>query len=209
MDNRNSGRIKKYGVCLNDKCSQYKVVQEIMHGNLECPECKKKLSPCAPPKKKNNSKPIVVALISLLCIGAIIGGIFVFSKKTVTNTEQTIVEEVIINNTQKEESVVDKAATPVEPKKTASDDGVLNLSYGTYTGATKDGYPHGQGRLTYTKSRQINRNDIKNRIANEGDYVIGEFFNGFVVYGKLYDSNGNLLRSLNFGVGSENSYDSK
>ena len=41
------------------------------------------------------------------------------------------------------------------------------------------------------------------------DYVIGEFFNGYVVYGKLYDSNGNLLGSLNFGVSNEDSYESK
>jgi hypothetical protein len=30
-----------------------------------------------------------------------------------------------------------------------------------------------------------------------------------VVYGKHYDSEGNLLESLNFGVGSESSYESK
>ena len=50
---------------------------------------------------------------------------------------------------------------------------------------------------------------MKSREAKPGNYIIGEFHNGFVVYGKLYDSNGNLLSSLNFGVGNENSYDSK
>jgi|GEM_PF-7113347 len=87
--------------------------------------------------------------------------------------------------------------------------GTLTLSYGKYTGAIKNGYPHGQGRLTYTKERQIYRNDTKRRMASKGDYVVGEFYNGFVVYGKLYSSKGTLLSSLNFGVGPEDSYDSK
>ncbi len=85
----------------------------------------------------------------------------------------------------------------------------LSLSYGYYTGSTKNGYPHGQGRLTYTSSRVINKNDVKKRTAKNGDYVIGEFYNGFVVYGKHYNASGDLLESLNFGIGSENSYDSK
>lgn len=93
--------------------------------------------------------------------------------------------------------------------KTTSNTGTLTLSYGKYNGAIKNGYPHGQGRLTYKTNRIINRNDPKGRTANPGDYVIGEFFNGFVVYGKHYNSAGELLESLNIGVGSESSYDSK
>ena len=87
--------------------------------------------------------------------------------------------------------------------------GNLSLSYGKYSGSIKNGYAHGQGRLVYTTSRVINRNDPKKRTANSGDYVIGEFYNGFVVYGKHYDSSGNLLESLTFGVGAEDSYESK
>lgn len=87
--------------------------------------------------------------------------------------------------------------------------GKLSLSYGNYSGSIKKGYAHGQGRLVYTTNRVINRNDPKKRTANTGDYVIGEFYNGFVVYGKHYDSAGNLLESLTFGVGSEDSFESK
>lgn len=55
-DKIKTGRIKKYGVCLNDKCEKYKIIQEVIHGELECPGCKKKLSPCAPPKKKKQQE---------------------------------------------------------------------------------------------------------------------------------------------------------
>lgn len=233
-DTRNTGRIKKYGVCLNDKCEKYKVIQEIVHGDLECPECKKKLSPCAPPKQKSSKKPLYIGIAAIAVVGAIVGGIAMFtgssddlqtalptdsidsndSVKTdvETNAKQdSVVQNKTATSTSETESAKTSMTptTPTKPKGSNSGNGTLRLSYGTYTGATKGGYPHGQGRLTYSKSRQINRNDVKGRTANAGDYVIGEFFNGFVVYGKHYDSSGNLLGSLNFGVGSESSYESK
>ena len=233
-DTRNTGRIKKYGVCLNDKCEKYKVIQEIVHGDFECPECKKKLSPCAPPKQKSSKKPLYIGIAAIVVIGAIVGGILTFTggsdePQTALPTDSVVSDDSVRTDVEanaKADSVVqDKSTTsasektgtktvaapsaPAQPKASASGNGTLRLSYGTYTGATKGGYPHGQGRLTYSKSRQINRNDAKGRTANAGDYVIGEFFNGFVVYGKHYDSAGNLLGSLNFGVGSESSYESK
>lgn len=117
-------------------------------------------------------------------------------------TSSIVYDTVVIRDTV----VVEKSATAPKQNHT---NGSLRLSYGTYIGDIKNGYPHGQGRLTYSNARQINRNDVKGRMANAGDYVIGEFFNGFVVYGKLYNSRGELKGSLNFGVGPENSYDSK
>lgn len=117
--------------------------------------------------------------------------------------EQEVIPEV------KQEKAVSTTPAPAKSSASQAGNGKLKLSYGQYTGEIRNGYPHGQGRLTYTTTRQINRNDMKARKANAGDYVIGEFFNGFVMYGKHYDSEGNLLGTLNFGVGSEDSYESK
>lgn len=78
--------------------------------------------------------------------------------------------------------------------------GTLKLSYGTYTGQIKNGYPNGQGRLVYNRSRQINKYDSKGRTANPGDVVQGTFVNGFFTIGKHYDSAGNLIESLNVGT---------
>lgn len=240
MSSRNTGRIKKYGVCLNEKCENYKVPQEILHGDLECPICHKKLSPCAPPKNKKSKKPVfTVAAIAVLAV--IIGCLLAFSgggtktepevvpadtleapkadTVTVVKTDTVVKADTVYQvDTVKVETVIEKEVIPVSKTKTTTttqttkattSSGTLRLSYGTYTGATKRGYPHGQGRLTYSTTRQINRNDVKGRTANAGDYVIGEFYNGFVVYGKHYDAEGNLLGSLNFGVGAEDSYDAK
>ena len=137
------------------------------------------------------------------------------STKVVPKKDTVVVHDTITETQTK--TIVKQVAAPA-PRATATlaqaspqsqSNGSLRLSYGKYSGGIKNGYPHGQGRLTYSTSRQINRNDMKGRTANAGDYIIGEFFNGFVVYGKHYDSEGNLLESLNFGVGSESSYDSK
>lgn len=95
---------------------------------------------------------------------------------------------------------------------TVTDDGgtgSFTLSYGKYTGQMKNGYPNGQGRLVYTKSRQINRNDPKGRMANPGDVVQGTFVNGFFTIGKHYDANGNLIESLNVGSPVEGVFESK
>ena len=240
---RKTGRIKKYGVCLYDKCENYKIIQELVHGELECPGCHRKLSPCAPPKKRNSKKPLYICVAAILIIGLIIGGFVVspcgteeptnlaLSDSVVTDnmtesetapapkpdtvvvTDTVVLRDTIVENNTitTSETISTKTIVNTTSTQTSGESGnrTIRLSYGTYTGATKNGFPHGQGRLVYSNNRQINRNDIKGRKANPGDYVIGEFFNGFVVYGKHYDSEGNLLESLNFGVGNENSYESK
>lgn len=94
-------------------------------------------------------------------------------------------------------------------KKISATSGTLKLSYGQYTGDIKKGYPHGQGRLIYTKDRIINSNDMKERRAQAGDYIEGEFYNGFAIWGKHYDRDGNLIQTFRFGVGAESSYDKK
>ena len=89
-----------------------------------------------------------------------------------------------------------------------STNGSLTLSYGRYTGAIKNGYPNGQGKLVYTTSRQINKYDTKGRMAQAGDYVQGVFVNGFFTIGKHYNSAGELIESINVGV-ADDVYDSK
>jgi len=87
--------------------------------------------------------------------------------------------------------------------------GTLRLSYGTYTGQIKNGYPNGQGRLVYKTSRQISRFDSKGRTAEAGESVQGSFVNGFLTVGKHFDTSGNLIESLNIGTPVNGVYESK
>ena len=105
----------------------------------------------------------------------------------------------------------------VEPEKVITEqkakpeipvvDGKYQLSYGYYTGDIKDGYPHGQGRLTYTVERQINKYDMKKRTAKVGQYVIGEFQRGFFMQGRLYSADGELLESIMIGTAPGDTYE--
>ena len=109
----------------------------------------------------------------------------------------------------KPEPPVTKPTPPITPNPTSGrTSGKLKLSYGTYTGDTKNGYPDGQGRLVYSKSRQINRFDSKGRTAEVGDVVQGTFKNGFFTVGKHFDSQGNMIEMINIGV-AEDAYEQK
>lgn len=233
----NSERFK-YGICLNDECQKCKdkEIQQIpMRKEFVCSECGKELRECPPPKKSNKKLPIIIAA-AVVVIGGVIGGVLALGGKDDSVAEltiDTVAEEpavpalpdtIVVTDTVVEKDTIVSANTTTITEKTStktvvnttstqpkasSGSGSLSLSYGKYSGATKKGYAHGQGRLTYSTSRVINRNDPKQRRAEAGDYVIGEFFNGFVVYGKHYNAAGELIESLNFGVGSEDSYESK
>lgn len=153
----------------------------------------------------------------------------VVKEDTVPVNETKVKSDTVVNNTQTSDVKVDgskvvkttvtTSETTITTKKTStkstgtpaatSGKSSLNLSYGKYVGEVKGGYPHGMGRLTYTKGRQINRYDQKARQANPGDYVIGEFVNGFLVQGKHYNAQGELIESLIVGVAADGAYESK
>lgn len=234
-DTRSTGRIKKYGVCLNDKCEKYKQIQEVLHGDLECPECKKKLSPCAPPKKKSNKKLPLVIVGIIVAIAIIVGLFFAFfngsneeQQLVVTDTipeidttsvatevvepdtvvlRDTIVvrDTIVQNNTvTTNEKVTTKTIvssnSSSQPKAAGSSNGTIRLSYGKYSGNSQAGKPHGQGRLTFTTSHLIDERDPKGRVAEPGDYVIGEWNSGNLVQGRWYGSDGNVKGSIIIGM---------
>ena len=129
------------------------------------------------------------------------------------SVEKAVIEEP---QQQPEEPVtttdphVTEPTPPVPPNPPASPTtGTLKLSYGTYTGQIKNGYPNGQGRLVYNKSRQISKYDSKGRTAQAGESVQGNFKNGFLTIGKHYDASGNLIESLNIGSPVEGVFESK
>ncbi|MDE7350533.1 MAG: hypothetical protein K2N25_05655, partial [Muribaculaceae bacterium] len=75
------------------------------------------------------------------------------------------------------------AAKPTQPSS-------HNLGYGTWTGGMKNGQPHGTGTLTYSTSRTIDSRDSKGRVAEPGEYVVGEWDNGHLVQGRWFKNDG-------------------
>ena len=64
------------------------------------------------------------------------------------------------------------------------------LSYGTWTGGWKNGKPHGTGTLTYSTSQTIDSRDPKARVAQPGEYIVGEWDNGHLVQGRWFKNDG-------------------
>lgn len=70
---------------------------------------------------------------------------------------------------------------------------------GTFSGKLKNGYPDGTGTLTFQSQRLIDAHDTKNRMAQPGDYLIGEWDNGHLIQARWYDAANNLKETIVLG----------
>lgn len=83
---------------------------------------------------------------------------------------------------------------PKTEKVQAQTSGTLSLGYGTWSGGISGGKPDGHGRLTFNSSHKVDRSSSV--VANPGDYFIATYDRGSLISGKLYDSGGNLLKTI-------------
>lgn len=121
-----------------------------------------------------------------------------------------------INNAQREKDslqrVADSLANQVEkakqenntakqPKQPQTASNEKDLGYAVFVGSLKNGKPNDvEGRLTFKSSHIIDSRDPKGRIAEPGDYVIGEFVDGRLVQGIWYDSKNVVKGSIIIGM---------
>ena len=112
-------------------------------------------------------------------------------------------EKKEISKEKKKGSNADPKPSTIQSGKSHSDNtqtssvstnGTLSLGYGTWTGEIKNGKPNGRGKIVFTSSHRIDRSTRE--IANPGDYFIANYDNGHLINGKLYDSTGNLLKTI-------------
>ena len=62
--------------------------------------------------------------------------------------------------------------------------------FGRYEGDLKNGIPDGNGTMFYDCQIQIAKYSLYNIFAEKGDYFVGNWKNGDIYIGKLYDKNG-------------------
>jgi hypothetical protein len=223
MTARNNERVRyRYGICLNDNCekSKSKEVQEIpARKDFVCSECGKPLRECPPPKKGGNTKLIGV-IAGVVVLLAIIGGIIAFSGgsdeapaptpvEVKDNTDsiraaQEAAEQQRIKDSldavaaaeaaKKQES--EKKAEPAPAPKPASTGGSKNLGYATFKGSWPNDV---NGRMVFKESHVIDSKDPKKRVAEAGDYVIGEWSDGHLVQGIWYGADNQVKGSVIIG----------
>ena len=225
MTTRNTDRVRyRYGICLNDNCEKCKSkeVQEIpARKDFVCqnPECGKPLRECPPPKKGGNGKLIGIIAGAVVLL-AIIGGIIAMSgsgeeapkpepvavapvdsdsiKAAQMEAENQRLKDslaaVEAANAKKQETPAAKPAAAPAPKPAAS--GSKNLGYATFKGTWPNDV---NGRMVFTSSHIIDSKDPKKRVAEAGDYVIGEWSEGHLVQGIWYGADNQVKGSIIIG----------
>lgn len=70
----------------------------------------------------------------------------------------------------------------------------IYLGYGTWHGASKNGKPHGKGKVVFSATHKVDRHsDV---IADPGDYFEAVYENGQLIHGSLFDSTGNKKNTI-------------
>lgn len=110
------------------------------------------------------------------------------SPTTVTKEEQT---KVVVEKHQ---------TTTTQASSYSASSGSKDLGYAVYRGGLKGGKPDDvNGRLTFKSSHVIDSRDPMGRVAEAGDYVIGEFSEGHLVQGIWYGSDNVVKGSVIIG----------
>lgn len=93
-----------------------------------------------------------------------------------------------------------KAAAAKKATAPAASSGTKNLGYAVFSGKLKNGQPNDtHGTMRYKQQHQIDPRDPKHRVAEAGDYVIGEWVDGKLVQGIWYDSSNTVKGSIMIG----------
>ena len=211
------------------KCKNKEVQQISARKDFVCEECGKPLRECPPPKSGPN-KMVIAAIAAVIVIAVGVGCFLGFSggdtpestpvdslnvqRDSLSQSSDTVT--VVRTDTIKQidtvtiEKTVEKVETPKAIKTTTtttktskasgSAKGSINLGYAKFTGTVSGGKPNGQGTMRFTSSHVIDSRDPKGRVADAGDYVIGEWVSGKLVQGRWYGSDNNVKGSIIIGM---------
>lgn len=210
-------------MCRNKTIQKIPMRKDFVCQNLDCG---KELRECPPPKKQNKMPLYIAGALVALCVLG--GGMYALSggseeqpavttdsveksapvdpavaASTSIKTDTVVVRDTIVQNnttTISEKTSTKTVVNTVSSKPKAYTSGSVNLGYAKFVGPVSNGVPNGQGRMTFTTSHQIDSRDVKVRIADAGDYVIGEWKDGKLVHGKWYGSDNNVKGSIIIGL---------
>ncbi|MDR0864195.1 MAG: hypothetical protein LBO74_04590 [Candidatus Symbiothrix sp.] len=183
-------------VALCEQSFTNKVVQvapPIVTSPIISPPAPENNTPSFNPPKGNNKNLIIILIIAVVLIG---GWYSYKNSKTELPTKEENIEQ---EEPQEIAQPIEKSKTEPVPSVSQSNHGKVSVSGGSYTGELKEGKPHGQGTLTYNAQILIDERDMKQRYAEKGQHITGQFYNGRLVQGKLFDSDNNHLETIVLG----------
>lgn len=226
---RTNDRLRyRYGICLNDNCEKCKnkEVQEIpTRKDFVCqnPDCGKPLRECPPPKKSSSKGLIIGTIAAIVIIAGILVAFFAGGGKSEPGGEPDIVavdsdsiraaqlaEQQLVEQQRLQDSLqavadslarvaeeqTKKNAQPSQPTAPRASSGSKDLGYATFKGSWPNDV---NGRMVFKSAHLIDSRDPKGRIADPGDYVIGEFADGHLVQGIWYGSDDVVKGSIIIG----------
>ena len=112
----------------------------------------------------------------------------------------TVTIEKTVEKVETPKAIKTTTTTTKTSKASGTAKGSVNLGYAKFTGAVSGGKPNGQGTMRFTSSHVIDSRDPKGRVADAGDYVIGEWVSGKLVQGRWYGSDNNVKGSIIIGM---------
>lgn len=212
------------GICRNEDCEMCDQIQEAEKSNFKCEKCGKDLIPFGNKTSESSGGPnkkligIIVGVVALL---AIIGGIIAMSGSGEETPKQEPVTVAPVDSdsikaaqmaaenqrlkdslaaveaakAEKKEAPVKEAQPAPAPKPTPAS-GSKNLGYATFKGTWPNDV---NGRMVFNSSHVIDSKDPKGRVAEAGDYVIGEWADGHLVQGIWYGSDNQVKGSVIIG----------
>ena len=145
-----------------------------------------------------SSDTSVVTVDSKGIVTAIASGNAIISAYTVNGHTATCPVTVKNDNAQEQEQ-------PQPPSSSASQSvssGTVSVTGGSYTGELKNGQPYGMGTIRYNSRTLIDSRDTKNRYAEAGQSLTGQFRDGRLLQGRLFDRNGNQIETIIIGGGA-------
>ena len=210
MSTTRLGKCINFGNCA--KADRKETIELDVTEDFVCPECNSDLeiiqAPPPPPIKK-----IIIIIVAVLLLGGGAAAYFLLKSPSIVESaggettsgggETTSGGSETTSGgseTTSKDSVENPNPNPQGPKPQPTQaSGTISVAGGSYTGELKNGKPHGMGTLKYSTSTLISKRDPKNRYAEAGEYITGEFYEGELVNGKLFDKNGDQRETLNIG----------
>ena len=175
---------------------------------------REKPEPALPAAKRDkpNRKVFLFILGALLLAALLLWLFFMRPKPELPPEPGKPVDSLLVDTAARVPEVrKDTLVTPTPQgdtkKKETKKEEVKNVNADTFTGTIKNGYPDGYGTYTFKTSRRIDMHDPEKRVAQKGDYIVGDWNNGHLNYGEWYGANGVKKAFIELGDNSDTQAD--